>query len=68
MEHERAHSFAGMEPVRLRDELFVVRAVLGELRQLRAQFAVLLEVAFLGLLVKLQHGVRSAERMQQASS
>ena len=42
-EHEAAHAFAGVEPVRLRDELLVVRAVFGELGQRGAEFLVLLK-------------------------
>ena len=38
--HQSAHSFAGVEPVRLRDELLVIGAVGGERRQLCPEFAV----------------------------
>jgi hypothetical protein len=49
----------------LGDELFVVRAVFGELGQLGTEFAVLLQMSFVRFAVEVQDGVGPAERVQQ---
>ena len=64
-QHQPAHSFAGVEPVGLGDEVFVVGAVLGDLGELGAQFLVLVQVALIGALVVPEHRIGGAHGVQQ---
>ena len=64
-QHQPAHSFAGMEPVGLGDEVFVVGAVLGDLGERGAQFLVLLQVALIGALVVPEHRIGGAHGVQE---
>ena len=64
-EHEGADAFAGVEPIGLGDELFVVGAVCGQFGFDGAHLLVLQEVAFEGFFVVGEDGVGAAEGVEE---
>ena len=65
-EHEAAHPFARVEPIRHGDEFLVVRAVFGQLGLAGPEFLILLKVAFESLLEQPEDGIGASQSMEES--